>query len=316
MLPEPNFIDRDGEAILAECIAWTEAQLQRPLAPSQAERVMCQLIAYRETLVRIRIQEAAKQNLIAYARYPMIDLLSAIGGTGRIEAKKATTSLRFTLPAALLDPSTIPNGMRVRSKDGRAVFATDVDVVIPAGATFVDVAATAETAGKTANGYVAGQVTELLTSLPFACAVANTTTTDGGAPSETTEQLRVRLPKAIRALSVAGPEDAYAFFALSAHPTIIDVAVTNPDPRTARIYVLVDTGVPSTEVLDLVEAACSSKSVRPLTDIVDVRAGEAIGFVLAAHIKLRKGSRRRSKPPCLRRRRKRRTTLWRTSGAD
>lgn len=288
-LPEPNFIERDGAKILAECIAFVEGELARPLAPSQAEHVMCKLIAYRELLARVGIQEAAKQNLPAYARYPMMDLVAAIGGVGRIVPKFATTTMRFTLASAVEDGSPIPNGTRVRSKDGRVVFATSGDVVIAAGATTADVSATAEVAGKLANGYVAGQVTELLTALPFAATVTNITTTDGGAPSETTEQLRSRLPLAIRALSVAGPEDGYAGIARGAHPTIVDVNVTNPEPRTARIFVLGAEGIPTSEVLDLVEAACSSKTVRPLTDIVDVRAAEEIEFSLVAHLKLRKG---------------------------
>ena len=59
-LPEPSFLDRDGPAILRESIERFEALAGRPLEPSQVERVLIDLIAYRELLVRIAVQEAAK----------------------------------------------------------------------------------------------------------------------------------------------------------------------------------------------------------------------------------------------------------------
>ena len=67
-LPEPSFIDRDPQAITAEIVAQYEQLTGKTLYPAQVERLLIDVIAYRETLVRIGIQEAAKQNLVAYAR--------------------------------------------------------------------------------------------------------------------------------------------------------------------------------------------------------------------------------------------------------
>ena len=79
-LPEPSFIDRDPQAITAEIVAQYEQLTGKTLYPAQVERLLIDVIAYRETLVRIGIQEAAKQNLVAYARAPMLDYLTRIPG--------------------------------------------------------------------------------------------------------------------------------------------------------------------------------------------------------------------------------------------
>jgi phage-related baseplate assembly protein len=84
-LPDPSFIDRDPVAITAELIASWQATTGKTLYPGQVESSLIDLIAYRETLVRIGIQEAAKQNLVAFARAPMLDYLGELVGTYRID---------------------------------------------------------------------------------------------------------------------------------------------------------------------------------------------------------------------------------------
>lgn len=76
-IAEPNFIDRDPAQITSEMIAQYEDASGKKLYPAQAERLLIDLFAYRENLVRIAIQEAAKQNLVAYSRAPMLDYLGS-----------------------------------------------------------------------------------------------------------------------------------------------------------------------------------------------------------------------------------------------
>jgi len=86
-LPEPSFIDRDPVAITAELKASWEATTGKTLYPGQVESLLIDLIAYRETLVRIGVQEAAKQNLVAYASAPMLDYLGELVGVYRIDGE-------------------------------------------------------------------------------------------------------------------------------------------------------------------------------------------------------------------------------------
>mgnify|MGYP000411452045 FL=1 len=109
-LPEPSFIDRDPQAITAEIVAQYEQLTGKTLYPAQVERLLIDVIAYRETLVRIGIQEAAKQNLVAYARAPMLDYLGELVGVTRLPAQSARTTVRLTfvdpLASALPTPSS------------------------------------------------------------------------------------------------------------------------------------------------------------------------------------------------------------------
>lgn len=100
-LTEPDFIERDADKITAEMIAKYEADTGKTLYPAQAERLLIDLWAYREMLVRVAVQEAAKQNLVAFAREPMIDYLGELVGVYRLAAQPATTTLQFSVDEAL-----------------------------------------------------------------------------------------------------------------------------------------------------------------------------------------------------------------------
>jgi len=101
---------------------------------------------------------------------------------------------------------------------------------------------------------------------------------------ESDPALRQRMVLAPQGYSVAGPEGAYAFFALSADPTVKDVSVTNPTPGVVVITVLGNTGdgTPSSGALANVTAALNSASVRPLTDSVTVQAATIVDYAITA----------------------------------
>src|SRR5580704_13343513 len=120
-LPPPVFVDDadglDPNLILADMIAEFEAAAGRVLYPAQVERLLINLYAYRESLVRNAIQYAAQQNLLAFASF------------------------------------TIAAGTLVGTNDGQFTFATSATIILAAGATISSVAATATAPGADANGY-------------------------------------------------------------------------------------------------------------------------------------------------------------------
>ncbi len=294
LLPEPDFVDRDPATTLKRCIDFMESPVTgvgRPLSPSGYERAMVAMVAYEATLARIAIQEAAKQNLPAFARYPMIDYLAAINGGERLAARPAVTTLQWTLPAALGIDSPIPAGTQLRSKDGRVTFSTDADVVIEIGGTTVSVPATCTTPGELGNGYGPGQISELVAPLPFTVSGANVSTTADGAGSEGTESLRTRLPSLVLGASVAGPSDSYARLARGAHPSVLEVAIVDLDDGQIQIVVLGRGGVaPSAPVLSAVEAACSARTARPMSDRVTAVAATPRDYTIAGSVTLFVGS--------------------------
>lgn len=301
-LPPPSFVDDsdglDPNLILADMISAFEAAAGRQLQPAQVERLLINLYAYRESLVRNAIQYAAEQNLVAFAAFPMLDYLGSLVGVTRLAAQPAATTLEFTLAGALTVAFTIAAGTAVQTADGRYAFATNTALTIPAGALSGSVAATATAAGAGANGYLAGQVGTLVDANALIASASNTSTTTGGSAPETDDHLRARIQAAPNQFSAAGPVGAYRYFALSVDPAIIDAQVVSPAPGQVTVYILTgpiavqpaaspnSAGVAGATLVGEVAAALSADSVRPLTDTVQVLAVTEIDYQIAATVTL------------------------------
>jgi phage-related baseplate assembly protein len=284
-LPEPDFIMRDPAVVEQEVLETWESLTGLALSPLAPERLLLATIAYRESLCRIGIQEAAKLNLARYSRFPMIDFIGEMVGAERLAAAKATTTIRFELAEVYGSPVSVPAGTRRKSRDGRVVFETDDDAVIATGDLYIDVPATATLAGVQANGYIAGQISVEVDEIPLVTAAANTTATDGGTTAELDPRYIERILLAPDAVG-AGSKESYRFGALSASVLVADVAVLNPEAGDALIVVLATTGLPSQELLDTVEAQLSAETFRPLCDTVAVGAPTEVNWSLAVRIKL------------------------------
>lgn len=301
-LPLPQFVnDQDGidpNLIVADMIAAFEAAAGRKLQPAQVERLLVDLYAYRESLVRNAIQYAGQQNLLAFAAFPMIDYLGALLGVTRLSAQAATTTIQFTLADPLTISYTIAAGTQVGSGDGQIAFATDYDLTIPPGNTSGTVDATAIVAGSGGNGYLAGQINVLLSPSALISGAVNTSTSSGGSAPEDDDHLRARIQAAPNRFSVAGPVGGYRFFALGVDPAIIDVQVSSPAPGQVNVYVLTgpiteqpasspnSAAIAGEALLDKVQAALNSDSVRPLTDTVTALPVSEIDYRIAATITL------------------------------
>lgn len=283
-LPEPNFIDRDPTAITTELIAQFEALTGRVLQPAQVERVLIDLIAYREGILREGIQDAAKQNLVRYARYPMLDYLGELVGVLRLGEQPARTTLRFTLTAAQALNVVVPAGTRVESKDGLVVFATETALTILAGQTSGDVTGVAQTAGVAGNGYLAAEIATLLDPIAYVAGASNISTSTGGSDQELDDPFRERILLAPESYSTGGSGAAYRYHALTAHPSIIDVAIESSAPGQVDVYPLTNEGAPSQEILDLVEATLSADKVRPISDLVVVQAPNQVDFAIVGDL--------------------------------
>ena len=287
-LPEPNFIDRDPDIITKEWIEKFEEKSGKVLQPAQIERLMIDVGAYRETVLRMEIQETAKKNLLSYAP---LDILKHIGeplGVEQLVASCSVTTLKFSLENALDFDFTIQKGTEVETKDGLFVFQTNQDVIIYAGSKDATVKATCETAGAASNNYILGSINNLITPLSYISKVENTTISSGGADDEEADNLRDRIRQAPEKFSNAGSRGAYRYHTLSAHQSIIDVAITSTSPGVVNIYPLTDDGNPSQEVLEIVLKYLSDDKIRPLTDYVQVLSPVKHDFNIRATIYLYK----------------------------
>lgn len=108
---------------------------------------------------------------------------------------------------------------------------------------------------------------------------------------EPDDDLRRRVQLAFEGLSTAGPEGAYIFHGLSAHPDVLDISATSPAPMQVLISVLSRSGDgnPSPEVLAAVNTALNAEDVRPLTDQVSVQAASIIEYQIHAALTMLPG---------------------------
>jgi len=290
VLDEPIFFDTDGEKILAELKSEYEAKTGFILAPAQAEMLILQAFAYRFQLAYISANEAAKQNLLAFAKYPMIDYLGDFLGVERLGPDTAKCKLKFNLveehPALV-----IPKGVRVQSVDTKAVFVTLEDVNVLLDDEFVIIEAECTSEGLIGNGYPVGEISIVLDPQAYVDYVQNTQITAGGSDQETDDGLRERIRLAPSSFSSAGTSDSYRFFALSAHASIIDVGINSPEPGTVAIYPLMADGAePSDQIIEAIEAICNSDRVKALNDTIEVIAPTKNNYSISVNLTLKSGA--------------------------
>lgn len=287
-LPEPDFIERNPETITKEWIELYEKKSGKVLQPAQIERLMIDVGAYRETVLRMNIQEIAKKNLLSYAP---LDVLKHIGeplGVQQLFANNSVTTLKFAVDNALDFDFRIPKGTEVETKDGLFIFQTDEDVILKSGEFETSISATCETAGAASNNYITGSINNLISPISYVSTVENTTISSGGADDEEADALRERIRQAPEKFSNAGSKGAYRYHTLSAHQSIIDVAILSPSPGVVNIYPLTTDGNPTDEILKIVLKYLNDDKIKPLTDYVQVLSPDKKDFRIKAEIYLYK----------------------------
>jgi phage-related baseplate assembly protein len=108
-----------------------------------------------------------------------------------------------------------------------------------------------------------------------------------GAPAvlETDEDFRRRFLLAPEGFSVAGPEGAYIYHALSASPDVLDASVTSPSPGEVLVTILPrNPDLNNAPLLATVQAYLASESRRPLTDHVTTQLAQIVGGEVYAEI--------------------------------
>jgi len=284
-----NFVETDAKKIYDDIIINFQNALKNVLYPGDERRIFLEQEAAVIVAMYNAINDSARQNLLRYAKGEILDAIGEGRDTPRLAAQKATVTVRFTLSSLRSENITIPSGTKV-TPDGLLFFETTSESIIYAGNTYKDIICTATVAGTNHNDLIAGQINTLTEPIAFVATVSNTTTSSGGSETEPDDngidvwsgyRLRIKLAKA--KISTAGHELGYIYYAKLADANIEDVSVTSPSACEILITVLMKNGeLPTQEILDKVLAACSSKTVRPMTDFVTVSAPTVVTYNITA----------------------------------
>ena len=265
--------------------------------------------------VNQNIDNAGKGSLLFFADENTVEHIGYLYGKRgkRLDASYSLTTIRYSLSVQRSVRTIIPMGSRVTA-DNKIFFATMAALEIPAGELSGEIEAKCLTSGIIGDGFGIGTIKNMVDRVPFVSAVENITPSTGGEEKEGIDQYKERLRILPESFSVAGPDGAYEFWALTASPGIVDARVWMPEldmqslaeflapwgindtvgfynalfnyfrtsgtgPGNVDVTVLMKDGeLPSDEVLQQVSSTLTDRSRRPLTDFVHVKRPTPIEF--------------------------------------
>lgn len=278
-----SFVETDAAKIYTAILGSLMDKVGEPLYPGDERRIFGEAVVAVLVALYNEFNDKMRQRTLRYARGLVLDAIGERLRVVRAEPAHATATFRFSVEAPRQENTVINAGTRMTT-DGSVYFATDSVAVLQAGSTFVDVPATCSEGGAAYNGFPIGTISTLVDLIPYIASVGNTTITAGGDDGEPyteegDDKYRERIRLAPSTLSVAGPESAYKYFALSADPDIINVEIDSPEGNIINIYPLMTGGeVPDEDTLRKVEAVCSADDVRPMTDLVTAIAPTQVSY--------------------------------------
>lgn len=284
-LPDVSFIDGDTlEAMMRRLVSNYEKRYQEitgkgiSLGAADPMRICLYAAALDLYQTEQYVDRAGKQDLLKYSYGEFLDNLAGGRGVTRRPASSAQTTLRFTLSVVKAHAVSVPTGTRATNGNGIYFKTTEYAEALP-GADHVDVPAICTVQGIEGNDLLPGQINILVDPLPYIQSVGNITTTEGGAATESDESLAERVYLVPSSYSVAGPSDAYVYWAKTYNANIGSVRPTTPSPGVVALYILMEDGtIPETEMVQGLEAYLRNIGRRPMTDLVTVGPPEIVTF--------------------------------------
>lgn len=287
-LPVPEVIEVfDFETIKARKLALLSNLFQAKdidYIPSESDDLMTMLeaSAYEEMLLRTRINNAAKAQLLAFAKGSDLDHIGSTRyGVLRLEGSKPYALFTFALSTALAYSVTLPKGLQL--SDGNGVFAQLLDdKVITAGS--MSVQGTVELQEYIESSAIKTEL--IVTPLPFVATATQNETYHDGADVEGDERYRERIWLSRENKSTAGSVSTYKYFATTADSRIKDVAIVDDTAGVVKVYLLANTGAADQVMIDRVAAALTAEHIRPLSDDVQVDSATIVNITITADIVL------------------------------
>lgn len=281
-LPDVEFVDLDPDQIEAEMVDRFFQLTGIKLAEADPRRKMIQTFVYGLVLFLNNVEFSVKQRLLSYAEDDFLDHLGEEENVPRLGPTPAKTSVRFELNIPEGENVILPAGTRVAATT-EISFAVQEDIPIESGTSFIDVEVVCTEPGTVGNGFLPGQINQLVDNIPWVSRVYNMTKSDGGTDWEDDDAYAERIRLSRESYSTAGPEQAYIFHAKSANKLVSDVSVHSPSEGIVEITILLENGgIPDATTLEEISNYLSDKNRRPLTDKVEVVAPKVVEYDINA----------------------------------
>ena len=235
---------------------------------SDDRRIILATCAYYLFHAYEQIDFSGKMGLLKYSKGAYLDNLGAFKGLQRLKAKKAISTLRFTLSGAQASNSVVPKGTKVSTEDG-LTFETIKELIISKGEITGDVDSECNIPGIIGNGYKARTITKPVDNVPFVQSVQNITESSGGVDLESDEDFRERIYQYPDSYTNGGTKRSYEYWIKKASQHINDVYL-GKRPNSTEIDVVLlwdnETGQYSDNDLAEVKAAIDWDKMPVFTD--------------------------------------------------
>lgn len=277
-LPDISFASKDPELIRSQMLARFKEKSGRELGEADPITTLFNVFTAEIVGLRSSIDYTGKQNLLAYSSGNFLDNKNLDFDLRRFLAVKAVVTIKVMINGLQLADKVIPKNTKFTA-DSKVFFEVTEDVNVPLGVESINLTCVATAGGVIGNGYLPGSIVTQVNPLPFISGVTNTDISAGGVDSESDFAFVERRLVAPQALSTAGPDKGYEYWARTASPSIIDVEPYSPTPGVVYIVpLMIDGRFPTEAELKTIEEACSPSNRRPLTDKVTAVGPVAIDY--------------------------------------
>ena len=249
------------------------------LLESDNYSALLETLAYRELLLRARINSSVKAMLLPFSSGSDLDNIVAIYGIERLKGEKPTAQSEFTLSMPRSSDTYLPKGLILRSENGKQATLKSETIIraneLKAVGTIV-----LDEFVKTSKE----KCEYIQTPLPFVLKTKQLSEFEGGAERESDDRLRERAVLSLERFSTAGSAKAYTYQTLSANAKVLECSVLNGGAGVVQIYL--KTTDMSEETRADVESFLSAEKVRPLTDNLSVLNATKIDVKVIATLEL------------------------------
>lgn len=280
-LPYPKIIEElDYEKLLSEYEELFKSYFKEEITLLESDpiKAVLEALAYREMILRARINEAIEATFLHYAKGS--DLDNVVGSSyliRRLEGEKPTAKVEFELNTLLSYDVIIPKGA-IFSNENADLAKLKEDVLIKKGTSKAQGVLELEEFIQSKE-----TKTELLqTPLPFVTTIKQLEPFSGGASAESDESLRERAVMSVHRFSTAGSEKGYIYHGLSASAKVSSIKAINDG--AGRVKVIIKSDDEGTAAI--VEEYLSHDEVRPLTDTLSVELARERTFIVSARLSL------------------------------
>ena len=249
------------------------------LLESDNYSALLETLAYRELLLRARINSSVKAMLLPFSSGSDLDNIVAIYGIERLKGEKPTASIELSLSTPRDADTIIPAGSVLASDNGDVAYVKETAIVKKGELK--------TTAVSVLDKFIKSSPLKceyIQTPFPFVLKAKQLSEFEGGAEVESDERLKERAVLSLERFSTAGSKKAYIYHALSANAKVEEASVLNGGPGIVKVYL--KTSDMSEETRLSVADYLSGEKVRPLTDTVIVENATIKNIEVMAELEL------------------------------